>query len=261
MNEKKNVSAGKPKIGGAIYRAPLGTALPTTTAAQLNAAFKNMGYISADGLTNANNASVNNVKAWGGDTVLVVQTEKTDTLAFTLLEVLNKDVLCAVHGTDNVSGTLYEGITVEVNADLQEEAAWVIDLLLNGNTAKRIVCPDAVISALADVVYKDDSAIGYGVTLTCMPDASENTHYEYIKGTPTGTITLSDSTKTVAHGSTATVTATTSPAGGTVKWETADSDIATVTGGVITGVAAGTVTITARVPATGAYAYCEVTVT
>lgn len=184
-NNKANVSAGKPKIGGAIYRAPKGTAAPTSADATLAAAYKAMGYISSDGLTNANSASTDSIKAWGGDTVLVVQTDKTDTLAFTLLEVLNADVLAAVHGSGNVSGTLATGITVNVNADLQEEAVWVIDMVLNGNTAKRIVAPCAVISAVADVVYKDDAAIGYGVTLTCMPDSSDNTHYEYIKAATT----------------------------------------------------------------------------
>lgn len=184
-NNKSNVSAGKPKIGGAVYRAPKGTTPPTSADATLATAFKAMGYISSDGLTNANNASTSNIKAWGGDTVLVVQTDKVDTLAFTLLEVLNTDVLAAVHGSGNVSGTLATGITVEVNADLQEEAVWVIDMVLNGNTAKRIVAPSAVISAMADVVYKDDSAIGYGVTLTCLPDGSDNTHYEYIKSAAT----------------------------------------------------------------------------
>lgn len=184
-NDKTMVSAGKPKIGGAIYRAPLGSTLPTTASETLDAAFKALGYVSADGVTNSNNSATSNIKAWGGDTVLVVQGDKTDTLAFTLIEALNKDVLVAVHGSDNVTGTLAAGITVTVNADLQEEAVWVIDMLLNGNTAKRIVAPDAVISALADVVYKDDTAIGYGVTLTCMPDDDHNTHYEYIKGAST----------------------------------------------------------------------------
>ncbi len=184
-NNKNNVSAGKPKIGGAIYRAPKGTALPTSTADTLNAAFKAMGYVSSDGLTNSNKATTNNIKAWGGDQVLVVQSEKTDTFAFTLLEVLNTDVLSAIFGSSNVTGALATGVTVQVNADVQEEASWVADIVLNGNTAKRIVMPAAVISELADVVYKDDEAIGYGVTLTCMPDSSDNTHYEYIKAAAT----------------------------------------------------------------------------
>lgn len=187
MPNKANVSAGKPKITGAIYRAPLGTTLPITATETLNAAFKPMGYVSSDGLTNANNASTSNIRAWGGDVVLVVESEKNDTLAFTLLEVLSKDVLSAVHGSANVSGSLSDGIAVEVNADVQEEAIWVIDMILRGNVAKRVVAPDAVISAMADVVYKDDSAIGYGVTLTCLPDEDGNTHYEYIKAASTPT--------------------------------------------------------------------------
>lgn len=179
-NNKSNVSTGKPKIGGAIFRAPLGTTLPTTATEALDTAFKAMGYVSSDGLTNANSISTSDIKAWGGDTVMVSQTDKTDTMAFTLIESLNSDVLAAVFGSDNVSGALTTGITVSVNADAQEEAVWVIDMLLNGNTAKRIVVPSGVISALADIVYKDDTAIGYGVTISCLPDSSGNTHYEYI---------------------------------------------------------------------------------
>ena len=39
MSTVTNVSVGKPKIGGAIFRAPLGTTLPTTADATLNSAF------------------------------------------------------------------------------------------------------------------------------------------------------------------------------------------------------------------------------
>lgn len=180
-NTASNVSAGKPKIDGAIYRAPLGTTLPTDASTSLGSAFKAMGYVSSDGLTNANKISTSNIKAWGGDTVMVTQTDKTDTLAFTLIEALNSDVLSAVFGSDNVSGALSTGISITVNADVQEEAIWVVDMVLNGDTAKRIVVPCGVISDLADIVYKDDSAIGYGLTISCLPDSSGNTHYEYIK--------------------------------------------------------------------------------
>ena len=179
-NNAQNVSAGKPKIDGAIFRAPFGTTPPTDASTTLGADFKPMGYVSSDGLTNANSISTSNIKAWGGDTVLVSQTDKTDTMSFTLIEALNSDVLKAVFGSGNVTGALNTGLTVKVNADVQEEAVWVVNMVLNGNTAKRIVIPCGTISALADIVYKDDSAIGYGITLSCLPDSSGNTHYEYI---------------------------------------------------------------------------------
>ena len=53
MADAKNVTAAKPKVGGAVWRAPLGTTLPTDAKTALDKAFKSLGYISSDGLTNA----------------------------------------------------------------------------------------------------------------------------------------------------------------------------------------------------------------
>ena len=49
MSDVNNVSAGKPKIGGAVFVAPIGTELPEDVTTQLNAAFKGLGYCSDDG--------------------------------------------------------------------------------------------------------------------------------------------------------------------------------------------------------------------
>ena len=50
MADVKNVTAAKPKIGGAVYSAPLGTTLPKDATTALDKAFKALGYISEDGL-------------------------------------------------------------------------------------------------------------------------------------------------------------------------------------------------------------------
>ena len=180
MPTVSKVTAGKPAIGGAVYRAPLGTELPTSASAALGAAFVDMGYISEDGVTNSNTIESDDIKAWGGDTVLSLQTDKTDTFQMTLIETMNENVLKAVFGNANVTGTFATGLTVKANATEQIEASWVIDMIARGNAKHRIVIPNAKITEIGDVTYSDSDAVGFEITLTAMPDSSSNTHYEYI---------------------------------------------------------------------------------
>lgn len=189
-NNSQNVSVGKPKIGGAIYRAPLGTTLPTTANASLDAAFACLGYASDAGLVNNNSSESEDIKAWGGDTVLSVQTSKTDTFNFTLLESLNVDVLKTVYGNNNVTGDIDNGIKVVANSEEQEECSWVIDMILRGGVLKRIVLPDAKVTNVDEISYVDNEAIGYNTTLSCLPDSTSDqaTHYEYILKVPSTSI-------------------------------------------------------------------------
>ena len=184
-NTVANVTTGKPSVSGAIWRAPFGSTLPTDATTALDAAFKCLGYVSEDGLTNENSPESENIKAWGGDIVLTTQTEKNDTFAYTLIEALNVDALKSVYGDDNVSGTLADGITIRANSTEPEAAAYVVDTVMKGGVKKRIVIPNAKLSELSEITYKDDEAVGYGVTIMAMPGgfaAGDNdTHKEYIK--------------------------------------------------------------------------------
>ena len=174
-----NVTTGKPGVSGGVYIAASGTTLPTDATGALTS-FTGLGYVSEDGLTNTNSPESDTGKAWGGDIVITYQTEKSDTFQFTLIEAKNTDVLKAVYGDDNVTGTIAEGITISANADEAVEHVWVFDMVMRNDTVKRIVVPSGKVTEIGDIVYKDDELVGYELTVQAFPDASKNTHYEYI---------------------------------------------------------------------------------
>lgn len=179
-NDVSKVTTGKPKKGGAVFYAPVGTTLPTDATTALDEAFVSAGYCSEDGLVNSNSPSTDTVKAWGGDIVLVTESEKTDEFSFTMIQALSVDVLKAVYGDNNVTET--EGkVTVRANNEPAVAHAWVFDLRMASNKMKRIVIPNAIISELGDITYTDGDPVGYEITLSAMPDESidYDTHREY----------------------------------------------------------------------------------
>ena len=182
-NSVSNVTAGKPKIGGSVFRAPAGTDLPTDAITSLDAAFQCLGYVSDEGVTNSTAIESEEIKAWGGDTVLTPQTGKTDTFQTALLESLNVDALKAYFGDDNVTGTSLEsGLTIKCNSKELQSSVWVFEMIAAGNIPHRVVIPNAKPTEMEDITYVDNEPVSLGMTLTALPDEEGNTHYEYFGG-------------------------------------------------------------------------------
>lgn len=266
MPNASYVSTGKPKITGAIFRAPLGTPLPTGPTDVLDPAFLELGYVSDDGLTNNNSADNETIHAWGGAPVLNVPGDKTDEFTYKLIEALNPNVLGTVYGDDNVDVDMAAGIIhVIATTEEMQEQVYVIDTILKGGALRRILIPQGALGEVGEIVYKDDEPIGYEITIqameTTLSGGRKGTHEEWTKlatGADAG-ITLDKATASVAAGATTALTATTEPEGGRVIWGTSDASVATVdSSGVVTGVSAGSAVITANFG--GITATCTVTV-
>lgn len=188
-NNAMNVSTGRPKLTGSIYRAPLNTTLPTDATTALGSAFVCLGHVSEDGLENENSLDFNEIKAWGGAIVYRSLTEMQDNFSFKLIESMNPSVLKAVYGDSNVtivsgSGSVApiggDTYIVDVKAEDPVEGVWVFELAMRGGKKKRIVIPDGAVTERETIAYNDSDAIAYGVTVSAYPDSNGSTHKEYI---------------------------------------------------------------------------------
>ena len=180
-----NVTTGKRRTAGGIYRAAVGTSLPTDASSALASAFKEIGYISEDGVTNSIGKTTSEIKEWGGETVDSEVTEQTDQFKFKAIESMSLDTLKAVFGDANVAESS-GALTVVVKAGAYGEGVWVIDVAQKGGRLKRIVIPNGKITELGDIVYNGSDAVGYDVTLSAFYNSTiGGTHKEYISAATT----------------------------------------------------------------------------
>lgn len=177
----KNTTTAKPNRGGSVWRAPLGTELPTTATEELDEEFVELGYCGDDGITEEISTETQDFTAWGGDTVDSEITSKTVTVKMKLIEALNVNTLKAVFGEENVTGDLTNGIHVKINTKDVEESSWVIDMIMRDNTIERIVIPDVKLSELGEIAYKHDEQVGFEVTLKALVDENGDAQHKYIK--------------------------------------------------------------------------------
>ena len=181
--EKNNVNFGKPKVGGAIFIAPLnGTTAPTmpkSAKEELGTMFKSAGYVEDGGIKSTIKKDVDIKYAWGG-TAIGANNKKTEvTMQIPLIESRNEDVLKFVFGDSNVK-TDENGIAVDINGNDETEWMVVIDMATRGGKVHRIVIPDCIITSLGDISYKDDDIVKYETTVTALAyDNNNNYQKEY----------------------------------------------------------------------------------
>jgi len=181
---EKKVVVGAPAVGGAIFRAPLGSTLPTTVATALDAAFIAQGHVSPDGFTRVIDKAYAAMNAWGGTEVAKNRTELSVSASFGLIQTIDSDVLETVFGADAVTVTAAtvssgELITVAYAGTELDESAWVVNMAYKGRK-RRIVFPNAQLTTESfEQTFTDEDLAAFPVELTIYPDASGKYFYEY----------------------------------------------------------------------------------
>lgn len=180
----KNVFTGAPDqlTTGAILRAPLGTALPTTVDGTLDPAFKDGGYIGTDGLKLTPTTTTESIKDWNGSTIRDVLSEFAASLAWTYLE-LSTEALKAYFGDTNVTttaATLTAGTkqSIKLNAVDLPTMSWAFKIK-DGVRKVLIVVPQGKVTERGEITFTKTSAVALPVVMSTYPDANGNNVYIY----------------------------------------------------------------------------------
>lgn len=183
-NDSTMVSLGKFKVGGYAYWAPSGTALPTDSSTTLAAAFKLLGYLSEDGLTNATDTNTTEIKDANGTTVMKVITSYAESYQFALLEVLRAEAAKMRYNTHAVTGT-DKSMTIKHQMPSDEDFVLVFEIAMTGNVKDRLVIGNGTRAEFGDRQVHAGDAQVYDVTVSANDMGDGVTAIEYI-GRATG---------------------------------------------------------------------------
>lgn len=162
-----NVSSA---LTGAVYYAPLGTVAPADPVAPWGTGWVDLGYVSEDGLVEAESRDWEEIKAWQNRAIVRrLLTDNETTFAFTLIEN-TKAALELRHAGSTMSTTT--GVhTLEVMVPQEAFYAWGFDII-DGDEHHRITVPKGSVTEVEDITYANGEAIGYGFTVAAYPSGT-----------------------------------------------------------------------------------------
>lgn len=142
---------------GGLWVAPFGTKLPTDVDEPLDDLFKNMGYISAEGVEISIDSTTKPIEVWGGDEIGTLREKFSIEYSMKLYQVLSPEVNAAIFGTDNVAtqpATAAQGnrLRVILNSKLPKRACLVLDSVYEDKIIRQ-VASNAQLSGLGSMKF------------------------------------------------------------------------------------------------------------
>jgi len=155
-------------ITGAVYFAASSASAPANATDPVPAGYRDVGFISEDGVTEAYEDDVEEIVAWQGATVVrTVLTSSEATLAFQMIET-NKNSLELYHKGSEITGP--GPFVLKVKPPTQVRQKMIFDVI-DGDKHIRIYIPDGEVKERGEIVYASGEPVGYEVTVTAYPVA------------------------------------------------------------------------------------------
>lgn len=177
-NDTADVTMLKGVAGGYGFSAPISVTPPTDFTA-LASTFKNMGFISSDGIKESIDVETEEVPDLNGEVVCVLEKKETEKIKFTLIS-MSEDALKEMHGHSNVT-TASSKTTVQHKAGSFTNRVYVFDLLTKEGYKVRKVAPNAKVTNRGEIVHGAGNVYAREIELTCSPDSSGVRVYDYIQ--------------------------------------------------------------------------------
>jgi len=156
-------------VTGNVYFAPVGTTLPTDVTTALNAAFKAVGYVNADALTESLSVTTEKVRAWQKKSgVRTLVTEFDWTFQFVALES-SPLVLELYYGGADSTTTGGVSKTVIPNDIAAVQKACVIEIV-DGDVITRYAIPVAEVSDRGETKHSGSEGTGWDMTISIVGD-------------------------------------------------------------------------------------------
>jgi hypothetical protein len=151
-------------VTGAVYVAPTTAPAPTDSEGALDGAFEDLGYISADGISENLDRTTNQIRSWqDGALVREIVSEGTYSVSMTFIET-NEAVLELYYGNTVSNGK------IEIDPrSTGGRHSFVIDVI-DGNSVERIYIPTGEVTSLGERTLASGEAVGYQMTITAYAD-------------------------------------------------------------------------------------------
>lgn len=176
-----NVLAGGLGSPALAAFAPLGTPMPTSVSAVLNAAFQDPGWVNQDGLKKAVDEESTEILGYGSNQpIRVLKTKRKASFEIvfqetnpTVIEVYQQLPIGSIVVASDGSFDFAEG-------PARTEKIAGVFTIVDGDNLIRAVIPKMEVTATKEWVAKAGSEINYGVTLTAYPGSDGTAIHWYM---------------------------------------------------------------------------------